>query len=1506
MAPSPCLFSVYCPCLGFPGEGPAIFSTLNCTSLPKRFQSILHFLDSDTNSLAMSLQETRIPPKKVSALQRQAVQSGWTLHVGSQPGLRKVSGPKACFRQPTGGLAFLVKKHIPSTQIELPNEWRHLSDVCMPVWLAIEKGRTGVVVLNCYLPSGVQAKEERESLLSDVFSYASTLDSTPVILSGDFQMDPKDSQAMSLALLSGLWSDYYSDYRSAQSLPIEATFCAQGWTNGFVGRGKTRIDHMFLNTLALVAAKEASIFRGPLAPGHAVVSVRLEFDLFSSFCWTQPKVPQWNLPPKPTTDVLWDERNALCLPIFQTSLPQLLAFAETLQAEEFWQDLCNMLHLMLNKISQQSISSTRGSIPTFSKTCVVPPPTRATLFQKRVSKIRRLLHELTMKINHWKSSHPVWLTQTKQTAGHVFHDMRALGCSVSLPDDSPECFSKFVDQCSVALIELESKMQQQNSVQKIKQWKERLRLSNAKDRKQVHQWLKGQLPQHAKILKRPDGSLTGDPNEILSLLSSHVQNIYTTHKDIDEDQLFRNFCSNYRDSINALKTPASVPELTALELWKAFQNKPDFKASGVDQWQVKELKSLPICAWEAIALFYKLVEATGVWPASFKIISITAIPKGENDWTPDSTRAIAISSIFYSHWASTRFRHLSSWVSHIAPASLLGGLPKRSAVESEIGLSSELFESELFEGEARMVIFIDRFKCFDLLMPRFCLALSQELGLPLQIAKAVNGFYHGQIKCFKLGQAFGDKVLHCNGVLQGCSFSVLFANLIFSVFAKHVDSISGVSFASFIDDTKIWAKLGDLPALIQATQDLSSFDASIGQVQNDKKSCVLTRKQKDAQRFLVQVGRQFEIKKTTKSLGFHHKVSRRGGAKALEKQINKATAVVSRISHLPLPPAQKALFIKSNADSKWVYGSEIQAPSKSAIKKLRTAVVNAVFPRKNHMRCPYLCMVSFNDLWVDPWARWVLHVLSTYRKLARTNPSLASKVFAQAKKFKGAENDTLNGAPAALSRILKELHWQWTDDQFVFTRDGDVMFSLVAGSQTFFLQELDRSVRRSLFMCSPERHDNLGECRGRHVDVTLTRFLLDNDFTNRDVFESVGHLVKALLTTIEHAQRILQYILTGSVYDHVRKFKASLVETESCPHCGDRNTFLHMSKVCSHLSRPSFAISIPETTWATGIFFESDSFAEFRASQHDVTISDLPDPTFLEGNDVFIDGSCFHSVSKRVAQAASAVYVPGISQFSCKLPGLDHSSQRSEIFSLILAFRLFQGHMRVFSDCENVVKGFAVLQQCRFDATSICTWDNFDLWQEVCSLALLHEGEVSVVKVAAHGRDRSQLPSLTRGNQMADALAKAAAKMAFAQYANLLLPEIETAVQLHSHLVQLFFSNFSSYDQTQGDKNQPSKLERPRACGLKPRCTCAPSSRFNKKGPLICKGTCPSAFSFPSNVEQCFLSLVEKGDLVPERVWSILKARYPSFALWIDWKTHPYPAQPVSDVVPDRKRKLSS
>ena len=190
-----------------------------------------------------------------------------------------------------------------------------------------------------------------------------------------------------------------------------------------------------------------------------------------------------------------------------------------------------------------------------------------------------------------------------------------------------------------------------------------------------------------------------------------------------------------------------------------------------------EIQALPVCAWEAIALFYRLVEHTGIWPPSFKILPIAAIPKSEKTWTPETTRAIGLSSVFYATWSSIRFRHLSSWMTQISPAALLGGLPNRNATASELSLSSELFEQEFFEGDARIVLFVDSLKCFDLLLPKFCFILASELGIPSHIIKSVEGSYQGQFKCFKLGQAYGHRVVQTNGLVQGCAFSVLFANL---------------------------------------------------------------------------------------------------------------------------------------------------------------------------------------------------------------------------------------------------------------------------------------------------------------------------------------------------------------------------------------------------------------------------------------------------------------------------------------------------------------------------------------------------------------------------------------------------------------------------------------------------------------------------------------------------------------------------------------------------------
>ena len=179
------------------------------------------------------------------------------------------------------------------------------------------------------------------------------------------------------------------------------------------------------------------------------------------------------------------------------------------------------------------------------------------------------------------------------------------------------------------------------------------------------------------------------------------------------------------------------------------------------------------------------------------------------------------------------------------------------------------------------------------------------------------------------------------------------------------------------------------------------------------------------------------------------------------------------------------------------------------------------------MRCPYLAVSAHSDIWVDPWAKWVLHVLSTYRKLVRPDPELAHKILAQARKYNVRDNDTRNGAPVALARIIKKLHWESVGDTFIFQRQNDVGFNLNYGSQQFFASELERSIRHRLFLQSAQRHDNLWDVRDRPLDIPLMRFFIDNDMTDYDLSGIVASKLRCLPVSMQHARRILQFLFTG-------------------------------------------------------------------------------------------------------------------------------------------------------------------------------------------------------------------------------------------------------------------------------------------------------------------------------------------------------------------------------------------
>ena len=443
-----------------------------------------------------------------------------------------------------------------------------------------------------------------------------------------------------------------------------------------------------------------------------------------------------------------------------------------------------------------------------------------------------------------------------------------------------------------------------------------------------------------------------------------------------------------------------------------------------------------------------------------------------------------------------------------------------------------------------------------------------------------------------------------------------------------------------------------------------------------------------------------------------------------------------------------------------------------------------------------------------------------------------------------------------------------------------------------------------MFAQSPLRHDNLGDAKERTVNVLLTRFFVANDFSKRDVFKVLAQKLQSLPVTYEHARKILPYMFTGSLFDGARKQKAGLAETSQCDHCGEEDTLLHSFKTCSHLQPPQVPGHVPNTSWVTGIIFESLDDATARLKRfNDLDAPILPGPFELRDNlDVFIDGSCYRTKSKRFTSAAVGVHSPVRGTFAFPLRGPDHSSQRAELWALAVALKMFSGNLCVFSDCSNVVQGFHILQSSQFDISLLHSWDNFDLWTEIRESALARPGTVKLFKVAAHGRSQSQSVYLTSGNAKADQAAKTCAARHFDMEAEDLNTSLGWVLDLQIHLVRVFWNQsrkvLQEYDEILPENPQPRQVSRGLAC------SCPPKHRLSKKSRVTCLGQCLFAAQDVS-LEQAFLNLLSQ-NFVPPNVWDRLKARYPSFNAWLDAGGALVAPKNIDEVQPPQRRKTSN
>ena len=156
----------------------------------------------------------------------------------------------------SGGVAIITQEHLRTISDDLAAQLPALHETARWTELKVPvRGRTKyLTIASFYGISGSSSNDRKyranEELLSDAIKRAIEAGDAPYLLCGDFNVDPRDSQAIAAAVNSGLlvdigheWATTWTENEDGEvAKQPENTLHREGPTEGLKGKGATRID----------------------------------------------------------------------------------------------------------------------------------------------------------------------------------------------------------------------------------------------------------------------------------------------------------------------------------------------------------------------------------------------------------------------------------------------------------------------------------------------------------------------------------------------------------------------------------------------------------------------------------------------------------------------------------------------------------------------------------------------------------------------------------------------------------------------------------------------------------------------------------------------------------------------------------------------------------------------------------------------------------------------------------------------------------------------------------------------------------------------------------------------------------------------------------------------------------------------------------------------------------------------------------------------------------------
>lgn len=567
-----------------------------------------------------------------------------------------------------------------------------------------------------------------------------------------------------------------------------------------------------------------------------------------------------------------------------------------------------------------------------------------TSLNKKISELRfRIARQSTTQID---------AETTQCLANKVQQALRAEHYSVSnlsMFDDAHLLWIQERIQKDLANAKLKEKRARINS------WKKKMQESTQNNvvSGNVYKWISSKIHSSpANLVHDSDNNIVFNPNEAIDIIHDRWDDVFSVNASFAQPHALLATIWPY---VKEYRTPITLPKVTGEDLAARAKHRKINAAAGLDGWRTPEVQLLPKLVMAKIADFFNEVEEQKRSLPKILCCAKQIFLNKNTSSDPMQKRIISILPCFAILFSGLRYHQLTEWQQQVFPVEIVGGIKNRLMSDVPATIRSELDLAHRTNDHVAGIK-IDKAKAFDKLIPSVVVMLMVAFGLPPGLANYIHELYSKLAK-FTVYQGWSKKnyITTCNGMLQGCSLSILAMNLHQLVWTILLRNLPDVFSRSYIDDSYLWVKLNKFEQLDTAVQITRAWDYLTGQSMNVSK-CEVWSSSANGRKLVREAFPEMKLALGFDVLGVRIQTTLQSNFAWPKQKTQKLCREILLIGSLPCPVQTKEVMIASKIIPQMSYAPRINCLPKDDLKATRSKISYVLGKNRPHWRSRWRMM----------------------------------------------------------------------------------------------------------------------------------------------------------------------------------------------------------------------------------------------------------------------------------------------------------------------------------------------------------------------------------------------------------------------------------------------------------------------------------------------------------------------------------------------------------------------